>query len=125
MSPKTLKTDIIGYYHAKEMVKREKEIVLPHMFCGSIVRVKYKESQKKKPFVFVGYVIGIFRKRLDTCIHILNNIRGSGVIVKIPIYSPRLLDIEVVRYDKKRKAKLFYLKDKPLREWTVKKTIAY
>lgn len=78
--------------------------------AGDTVKIHYRirEGEKERIQIFEGIVIS------RTC----NNFTvrkisaGVGIERKIPIHSPSVSKVEVVRRGKVRRAKLYYLRDK-------------
>eukprot|EP01135_Chromosphaera_perkinsii_P003292 Nk52_evm67s239 gene=Nk52_evmTU67s239 len=125
LSPKSLSTNLLQYYGYREMAKREKEIKIPHVYPGTILRVTIQTMKRFKPTTFVGYVTAVKNRGHSTRYFVRNVISGVGIVAKIPIYSPYVKSFEVVRYDRKRQSKLYYFAKKPDKEVTVKRDITH
>lgn len=103
--------------HPIEAMEREwvsaKEF--PEFGPGDTVRAHLKiiEGSKERVQVFQGVVIAI-QGSLNRKNFILRKISqgGYGVERIIPYYSPALDKVEVVRYGRVRRAKLYYLRDR-------------
>ncbi|OZJ06854.1 hypothetical protein BZG36_00147, partial [Bifiguratus adelaidae] len=83
---------------------------------GSILLVEnYTSKSKDTTATFMGVVIAIRRKGLDTNFTLRNIVLKVGVEQRFSLYSPMLKSIKVLSpaKEKFRRAKLFYLRDKP------------
>ncbi len=80
---------------------------------GDTVRVyqKIKEGDKERVQVFEGLVIARKHgKEIGATITVRKIISGIGVERIFPIHSPRIEKIEVIKGQKVRRAKLYYLR---------------
>ncbi|MDJ0842255.1 MAG: 50S ribosomal protein L19 [Acidobacteriota bacterium] len=87
----------------------------PEFGPGDTVKVHLKiiEGNKERVQVFQGVVIGIqgeSSRRTFTVRKVSQG--GYGVERIIPFYTPAISKIEVVRYGRVRRAKLYYLRDR-------------
>ena len=100
-----------------ETVGAEQRIALPKFRSGDTIRVHAKvvEGDKERTQVFEGVVIAMNKTR--------DSIRRTFTVRKIShasvgversflLYSPRIEKIEVARYGRVRRAKLYYLRTK-------------
>jgi large subunit ribosomal protein L19 len=84
------------------------------LYIGDTVRVHQKviEGSKERIQIFEGTVIS---KHLKTDISATFTVRkvslGVGVERIFPIYSPNIAKVEVLKHNKVRRAKLFYLRE--------------
>ncbi|BFZ55934.1 hypothetical protein PYCC9005_002975 [Savitreella phatthalungensis] len=65
--------------------------------------------------VFSGYVIGIRRAGLETCLMLRNQLVKTGVELRIPLFSPTVREVRIIKRDppsrrRIRRAKLFYFR---------------
>lgn len=87
---------------------------LPEFNAGDTVRVHARivEGQRERIQIFEGVVI----KRRGTGVSASYTVRkisnGVGVERTFPLHSPRVAQIEVTRYGKVRRAKLYYIRDR-------------
>ena len=81
---------------------------------GDYVRVhlKIKEGQRERIQVFEGTVIGRRGRGLNETFTVRRLSYGVGVERVLPIHSPKIDKIEVVRKGRVRRAKLYYLRDR-------------
>lgn len=89
-------------------VKRD----LPAFRAGDIVRLKLKivEGGKERVQVFEGMVIQRRGSGVREMVTVRKISNGVGVERIIPLHSPYLLDLEVIRRNKVRRARLFYMR---------------
>lgn len=82
------------------------------MRAGDIVRVetKIQEGDKSRLQAFEGTVLGIRGSGPSTSFTVRRETGGFGVERVFPLYSPLIKNIEVVKRQKVRRAKLMYLR---------------
>jgi len=95
---------------------------LPHIQPGDMVKVyqKIKEQSKKakqgkqeRIQVFEGVILAIKHgKGISGTITVRKMVGDIGVERIFPIHSPNIEKIEIVQRGKRRKAKLYYLRDR-------------
>ncbi len=94
----------------KDYLKKD----VPEIRPGDTVKLylKVKEGNRERTQVFQGIVISIRGSGLSRTITV-RRIASGGVGVEriVPIHSPALEKIEVVRKGKVRRAKLYYLRN--------------
>jgi large subunit ribosomal protein L19 len=86
--------------------------------AGDIIKVhrKIKEGAKERIQVFEGIVISVKGKQSSSPIVTVRKVSfGIGVELAIPVCSPIVSKIEVVKRAKTRQSKLYYLRDKDFR----------
>lgn len=76
------------------------------------VHLRITEGTRERIQVFEGTVIGRKGKGLNETITVRRVAYGVGVERVIPIHSPKVAKIEVLRKGRVRRAKLFYLRDR-------------
>jgi large subunit ribosomal protein L19 len=103
----------------REINKGQTEKQVPDFRAGDTVRVfvriveksdKGKEEERGRPQMFEGTVIARRRAGISSTFTVRKVSYGVGVERVFPIYSPRIEKIEVVRHNKVRRAKLYYLR---------------
>ncbi len=87
---------------------------IPSFGPGDTVRVhlKVREGDRERVQVFEGVVI---RKRgggLNSTFTVRKISHGVGVERVFPLYSPLVQKVEVVRYGRVRRARLYYLRER-------------
>ncbi|WP_448583588.1 50S ribosomal protein L19 [Thermocrinis sp.] len=105
----------------------------PGLKVGNTVRVYYKivEGDKERIQPFEGVVIRIRGSGLGKTFTVRKESYGVGIERTFPYYSPNIEKIEVVKYGKVRRAKLYFLrkykgkealsKVKEIKSWEMKK----
>jgi large subunit ribosomal protein L19 len=85
---------------------------VPEFRAGDIVRLRLKivEGEKERVQVFEGMVIQRRGQGSHEMITVRKVSNGVGVERIVPLHSPYLLSIEVVRRNKVRRARLFYMR---------------
>lgn len=101
--------DIIKNIEATQL----KESV-PEFHVGDTVKVynKIKEGNRERIQVFEGTVIKRQNGGLRETFTVRKNSNGVGVEKTWPLHSPSVVDVQVVRRGKVRRAKLYYLRDR-------------
>jgi len=88
---------------------------IPDIRPGDVVRVymKIKDKDKEKTQVFEGIVIARkHRKEIGATFTVRREISGIGVEKIFPLHSPLIEKIEILKRNKVRRAKLYYLREK-------------
>lgn len=87
---------------------------LPVMSIGDFVKVhlKVKEGNRERLQIFEGTVIARRGEGLKEMFTVRRVSYGVGVERILPLHSPRIDHIDIVRKGKVRRAKLYYLRDK-------------
>ncbi|ADC88999.1 ribosomal protein L19 [Thermocrinis albus DSM 14484] len=85
----------------------------PPFKVGDTVRVHYKivEGDKERIQPFEGVVIRIRGSGAGKTFTVRKESYGVGIERTFPYYSPNIEKIEVVKYGKVRRAKLYFLRD--------------
>ena len=76
------------------------------------VHLKIKEGNRERVQIFEGYVIARKGGSLTETITVRRVSHGIGVERTLPVHSPKIEKIEIVRKGKVRRAKLYYLRDR-------------
>ncbi len=86
----------------------------PDVEVGDYVKahLKIKEGSKERIQIFEGYVIARKGSGLSESITIRRISYGVGVERILPVNSPKIDHIDIVRKGKIRRAKLYYLRDR-------------
>jgi large subunit ribosomal protein L19 len=94
----------------EERYKRAVE--LPDFRVGDTVRVYYKvrEGNKERVQPFEGLVIRIQGTGLNRTFTVRKESYGVGIERTFPMYNPRLEKVEIVKFGKVRRAKLYYIR---------------
>jgi large subunit ribosomal protein L19 len=90
----------------------------PELHTGDIIKVhrKITEGNKERVQVFEGIVIAIKGKQSSSPMVTVRRVSFNvGVEITIPLYSPVISKIELVKRAKVRRSKLYYLRKKGFR----------
>ena len=87
---------------------------LPNLQVGDHVKVhlKVKEGNRERIQIFEGDVIGMQGSGIKETFTVRRISYGVGVERVLPLHSPKINRIEIVRRGKIRRAKLYYLRDR-------------
>lgn len=94
---------------------------VPRPRSGDVIRVTYVQSLKnvKMTQCFTGICMAVRRRGIGSAFVLRNVVDGVAVERGFPMYSPLIRDAEVVGHKKVRRNKLYYLREKPLKESTI------
>ncbi len=86
----------------------------PEVEIGDYVKVhlKISEGNRERVQVFEGTVIGRKGGGINGTITVRRLSYGVGVERTLPVHSPKIDHIEIVRKGRVRRAKLYYLRDR-------------
>eukprot|EP01147_Barroeca_monosierra_P004410 gene4410-6681_t len=116
-SPQAQGCDVLTALEREEMYLRRKDNPIPEFYPGSILRITYHEAiSKNSPKRMVGICIGRRNAKLGSTVTIRNVDDGIPFEAKFDIYSPLVDKIEVLELSRRRRAKLYYLRDRPEKE---------
>ncbi|MEO5283746.1 50S ribosomal protein L19 [Limosilactobacillus allomucosae] len=87
---------------------------VPEFRAGDTVRVHAKivEGTRERIQIFQGVVIKRHGAGISATYTVRKISNGVGVERTFPVHSPRVAKIEVVRYGRVRRAKLYYLRER-------------
>ena len=87
---------------------------LPHFEIGDTVDVvvKIREGNKERKQNFTGIVIAIRGHGLSYMFTVRRIVQGEGVERMFPLHSSKIITVKVKSKGKKRRAKLYYLRDR-------------
>ena len=85
---------------------------IPELHVGDEIKVNLliQEGNKERVQPSQGTVIAYHRAGLKTTVTVRRVFQGIGFERVLPIYSPILQSIEIIRHTKIRRAKLYYLR---------------
>lgn len=106
---------------AKEQLKEN----VPVFNIGDTVRVhnKIKEGTRERIQLFEGTVISRHGMGISETFTVRHVAYGCGVEKTFPLHSPNVDKVDVIRYGKVRRAKLYYLRDRVGKNSKVKEKI--
>ena len=98
---------------------------VPQFNVGDTVKVhvQIKEGDKSRIQVFEGTVIAKKHGGINETFTVRRVAYGVGVERVFPLHSPNVKDVQVVRYGKVRRSKLYYLRDRVGKAAKVKENI--
>lgn len=104
-----MKTELLDAVESKSLKDK-----IPHFEVGDIVDVhcRIKEGDKVRTQVFTGTVIARKGRGINASFTVRRIVNNEGVERIFPLHSPNILDIKAVRSGKKRRAKLYYLRQR-------------
>ena len=87
---------------------------LPKLGIGDFVKVhlKVKEGARERLQIFEGTVIALKGSAIRETFTVRRVSYGVGVERILPVHSPKIDHIEIVRKGKVRRAKLYFLRDR-------------
>lgn len=86
----------------------------PYFEIGDVVDVscKIREGDKERIQVFTGTVIARKGRGINETFTVRRVVDNEGVERIFPLHSPNVIDIKPIRSGKKRRAKLYYLRQR-------------
>jgi len=104
-----VKTEILDGVESKSL-KSE----IPHFEVGDIVDVhcRIREGDKERTQIFTGTVIARKGRGINETFTVRRIVNNEGVERIFPLHSPNVLDIKAIRSGKKRRAKLYFLRQR-------------
>ena len=119
-TPREASTNLLDFLNQSDIQKRTSNTRIPFFTPGSYLSVTradpYSPSGETK---FVGICIARRSRGLGSTFILRNVINGMGVEMMFELYSPALREIKVLKLERRRRAKLYYLRDKPQKFSTV------
>ena len=121
-TPREAQTDLLRFLNQSDLTKRRLNSNVPYFTAGSYVSViRADPDSPSGESKFVG--ICIAKRKVNTLgstFTLRNVMDGIGVEMMFELYSPSIKEIKVLKLERRRRAKLYYLRDKPPRFSTVK-----
>lgn len=98
---------------------------VPDFKPGDTVRVHFKivEGKNERVQIYEGLVMAIKNAGIGRSFMVRKNSYGVGVERVFPLNSPRIEKLEIVRYGKPRRAKLYYIREKVGKKAKVKELL--
>ena len=119
-TPREANTNLLDFLNLSDIQKRCQKIDIPFFTSGSYLAVIRADPHSPTGTTkFVGICIARRNKGLGSTFILRNVISGIGVEMMFELYSPAIKKIEVLKLERRRRAKLYYLRDKPLKYSTV------
>lgn len=87
---------------------------IPEFRVGDTVKVEFKirEGDLERTGIFEGIVISKRGEGLNSTFTVRKKSLGVGVERIFPLHSPSIINIQIVKSAKVRRAKLYYLREK-------------
>lgn len=87
---------------------------IPQFRIGDVVNVSLRivEGEKERIQVFSGTVIGRRGSGIQETFTVRRIVNNEGVERVLPVHSPKIATVEVVRSSQVRRAKLYFLRDR-------------
>ncbi len=97
----------------------------PALRIGDYVRVavKIREGDKERIQAFEGTVISMKHGGISETFTVRRIAHGVGIERVFPVHSPNVVNVEVLRHGRVRRAKLYYLRDRVGKAARVKEKI--
>ena len=104
--------NLLQKFEDSQLQARKAEYDAPEFAPGDTVRVNVKvvEGTRERVQAFEGVCIAIKRAGINSSFTVRKISYGEGVERVFPLHSPRIDSIEVLRRDRVRRAKLYYLR---------------
>eukprot|EP00123_Amoebidium_parasiticum_P015271 comp22866_c1_seq1/m.36087 comp22866_c1_seq1/g.36087 ORF comp22866_c1_seq1/g.36087 comp22866_c1_seq1/m.36087 type:complete len:187 (-) comp22866_c1_seq1:135-695(-) len=116
-TPEKLKTNLMGFLRMREVARRRQELNLPVMYPGSIVQISALDTPTStRARTFVGVVTAWKNRANASSVTLRNAIDSVAINKQYPVYSPLVKEVKVLKYERRARAKLYYLRDKPVSE---------
>lgn len=98
---------------------------VPEIKAGDTVRVHFKivEGKNERVQIYEGLVLAIKNAGVGRTFMVRKNSYGVGVERVFPLNSPRIEKLEIIRYGKPRRAKLYYIREKVGKKSKVKELL--
>ncbi|KAM8953424.1 large ribosomal subunit protein bL19m [Pelodytes ibericus] len=110
--PRTRKDPFKYFLERRDMTQRRKILNIPEFYAGSILAVNMSDPHASgKTHRFVGICIERAGSGLGANFVLRNVIEGQGVEIRYDLYSPRILEIQVLKLEKRLDDDLRYLRD--------------
>lgn len=117
--PELIQRNLLQTLNIEEAYHRNKEQPIPFFTPGSIVRVHYQEARSRNTMRrVVGIVTSKVNRGLGSNFTIRNVLEGLPFEMSFDIYHPLVYEIEVLELQRRKRAKLNYLRDRPNKEST-------
>lgn len=104
-----MKTEMLDAVESKSLKDK-----IPHFEVGDVVDVhcRIREGDKERTQIFTGTVISRKGRGINENFTVRRIVNNEGVERIFPLHSPNVLDIKAIRSGKKRRAKLYFLRQR-------------
>ena len=109
----------------KAFTNEQLKTEVPEINIGDTVRIHNKivEGTRERIQMFEGTVIARHGGGISETFTVRRVAYGCGVEKTFPLHSPHVVSVDVIRYGKVRRAKLYYLRDRVGKASKVKEKI--
>ncbi|GAA6238096.1 MAG: 50S ribosomal protein L19 [Spiroplasma phoeniceum] len=109
----------------EEITKDQLRSDLPQFSSGDTIKVHYKiqEGNKFRIQAFEGVVIKLQGSGIAESVTIRKISNGAGVERKFPLHSPLIDKIEIVKYGRVRRARIYYMRNRTGKAARIKEII--
>lgn len=112
--PKQANTNLINFLSKSDAQRRQTKVDIPFFCAGSYISILYADSYSQTGTnKFVGICIAKSNKGIGSTFILRNVINGVPVERMFESFSPKIKEIIVLKLERRRRAKLYYLRDKP------------
>ena len=119
-TPREANTNLLDFLNKSDIRKRANHINIPFFTAGSYLAVTRADPFSSTGTTkFVGICIARSNCGLGSTFILRNVIDGIGVEMMFELFSPAIKEIKVLKLERRRRAKLYYLRDKPAKYSTV------
>ena len=120
-SPSEANTNLLDYLNRSDVIKRRTNVQIPFFTAGSYISVtKADPHSPSGESTFTGICISRRKiKHLASTFVLRNVVNTIGIEMMYELYSPAIKEIKVLKLERRRRAKLYYLRDKPPKYSTV------
>ncbi|WP_425378752.1 50S ribosomal protein L19 [Spiroplasma endosymbiont of Polydrusus pterygomalis] len=108
-----------------EITKDQLRSDLPEFSSGDTIKVHFKiqEGNKFRIQVFEGVVIKLQGSGITKSVTIRKISNGAGVERNFPLHSPLIDKIEIVKYGRVRRARIYYMRNRVGKNARIKEII--
>lgn len=120
-TPREAETNLLDFLNRSDVLKRRINSKIPFFTPGSYVSVAKSDSYSPSGETnFAGICISRRKiKQVGSTFILRNVINGIGVEMMYELYSPSIKSIKVLKLERRRRAKLYYLREKPAKYSTI------
>jgi large subunit ribosomal protein L19 len=113
--PKKIQTNLVRALELETMHKvvTERGWQPPLFYPGSILKVQYSNPGETFERSFVGICVAIHNRGVATNFVLRNSFSGVTVEKRFQTFAPNLKSIQVLDLSRRRKSKLYYLRNRP------------
>lgn len=118
-TPTAQQTNLLTTLIREEMYERTKDRPIPEFYAGSILRVTFRETKARGQRFVVGLCIAKINRGIGSSFIIRNVRDGVPFELRFELHNPLVEAVDVLQLARRRRAKLYYLRNRPDEESTV------